>query len=124
MEATRKFTIKLTDQEFLDTIDTAGYGINYWAQAPCVVDDDAVTYEVRYHSDEDGEPSDDYGPVIAKTITKPMLEEAWGKMLTERPVCKDIIDMLTPDEDGDADVDAWAADALVQFALWGKVVFG
>lgn len=117
-----KVTVELEDQEFLDVVDTAGYGIVYWAVAPCVVDDEAITYTVRYCIDDDGEPAEP-GDTVRQSyrrLTKSDLERAWADMITKRPTIY-TGQFLT----GDAgEIDASAADCLIQWALWGKVVFG
>lgn len=109
-----KVTVELTDQEFLDVVDTAGYGITYWAVAPCVVDDEKVTYTVQF------EDLDNPESLRRVTIDKSDIERAWAAMITERPTA--YTDQFL---DGDVgEVDAAGADCLIQWALWGKVVYG
>lgn len=55
-----RHTVELTNEEFVDLVDTAGYGIAYWAAAPCIVDDEAdpPTYTVN-HPEEPRAPREE-----------------------------------------------------------------
>jgi hypothetical protein len=114
----------LTDQNILDIIVTAGYGIAYWA-ARATVDKEARTYAVWYYDgDED--------PAYA-VATFDELAEAYNKLLENEP--KLVGDWLhkyflysyadRTDEAIDCGhIDADAADVMVQVALFGKVIYG
>jgi len=61
------------------------------------------------------------GVVVAD---KAALEYAWARIVDERPIRSDLVDQLTRSmHTGDLDVDAEAADCLVQIALFGEVVY-
>jgi hypothetical protein len=65
------------------------------------------------------------GPIV--TVDKGKLERAWAVMVDQRPIRSDLVDqfvhaMQSPDELPDIDADA--ADCLIQYALFGEVVFG
>lgn len=111
--------VTLTHDEWDSLVDTAGYGINYWATGPCFVDEESETYSVR-HEDYLVEGR------ARTTLTKADLERAIGRVLIgDAPVdgggtvgswCAQYV--------RDDDIDSDAADVIVQLAIFGKVVFG
>jgi hypothetical protein len=114
----------LTDQNILDMIVTAGYGIAYWASR-ATVDEEARTYTVWWY-DGDDDPA-------SQIVTFDKIAEAFDKLITNEP--KLVGDWLHKyflyayadrDKDGiDAGhIDADAADVLIQVAMFGEVVFG
>ena len=109
-------TPKLTTEEVINLIDCAGYGINYWA-ASGHVDEKAKTYRVIESSAElpdDEEPRD-------KTLTFDEIRQAFVALAAA--------DKL-PDwqmreiEENDLCFDATVGDMVVQWAMFGEIVFG
>ena len=120
---------QLTDQNLLDMIDGAGYGIAYWA-TEATVDTEARTYTVH---EGEIEPSGEGDGTGVHTIPFDTLKETYWKLvsLDQQYVNSEIHgyflhSYLERDEGGvDAGwIDASAADVLVQVAAFGKVVFG
>lgn len=59
------------------------------------------------------------------TLLKEHLDKAWATIVDERPIRSDLVEQFTRSQyEGDLDVDAGAADCLVQIALFGTVVYG
>lgn len=115
----------LTDQNMLDILDTAGYGIAYWA-SKATVDKEARTYTVWWY---DG---DDYP--ASQVVTFDELTEAFNKLLmNDEPrlvgsyVHKYFLYAYADRDVNGIDaghIDAEAADVLVQVAMFGEVIFG
>lgn len=62
-------------------------------------------------------------PLTAR-LDKHALEYAWQRLVTERPIRSDLVDQLVRSQtELDLDVDAEAADCLMQIALFSQVVF-
>lgn len=58
-------------------------------------------------------------------LDKTALDRAWALIVNERPIRSDLVEQFTRSmHDGDLDVDADAADCLVQIALFGQVIYG
>lgn len=117
--------MKITDDNILDMIDTAGYGIAYWAVRG-VVDQSARTFTVFQNEWEyEGEP--------IQTVTFDEIATAYEKLVApdqkyvNREVHGYFINSYRDrDEDGieTGHIDATAADVLIQVAIWDEVVFG
>lgn len=71
-----------------------------------------------------GDPGD--GSIVRTvTLEGKHLEQAWAEIVDTRPIRSDLVQQfLTSQAEGDLDVDADAADCLVQFALFGRVIYG
>ena len=107
-------------------IDTAGYGINYWAKAAVVRD---LSYTVDYWLDTDKEPSPERvnKSYARRLITPQDWANAWAQILNDPDsvdvgVGSMVYKYLSTFDLGD--VDSIAADALVQVICFGKVLFG
>jgi len=114
----------VSDQNVEDMVDTAGYGIGYWVRS-AVVDDEAQTYTLRLHEEENGK--------AVYVLTWDDLRKAYAALvdLDQRFVNREIHGyFLDSYRNRDADgidggyIDATAADVLVQVAAFGEVVFG
>lgn len=63
-------------------------------------------------------------PLTAR-LDKHSLEYAWQRIVNEQPIRSDLVaQFIRSQATGDLDVDADAADCLVQLALFGEVVYG
>lgn len=63
-------------------------------------------------------------PLTAR-LDKHSLEYAWQRIVNEQPIRSDLVDQFVSSmREGDLDVDADAADCLIQYALFSQVVFG
>ena len=71
-----------------------------------------------------GDPGD--GTVArVVSLTGEHLEQAWAQIVDGRPIRADLVEQFTRSAaSNDLDVDADAADCLVQYALFGQVVYG
>lgn len=115
----------LTDQNILDILDAAGYGIAYWA-SKATVDEQARTYTVWQNADED--------LPAARVISFDEIAEAFNKLLlNDEPrlvgayVHKYFLYAYADRDASGIDaghIDAEAADVLVQVAWFGEVIFG
>jgi hypothetical protein len=116
----------LTDQNLLDMIEAAGYGIGYWATEG-QVDGAARTYTVH-----EADPCDDGNGVHVLTFDK--LKEAYWTLvdpdqtfLTSRlhEYFLESYRERTPEDGIDCGyIDAEAADCLVQLAAFNTIVYG
>ena len=125
-----RHTVELTNEEFVDLVDTAGYGIAYWAAAPCIVDDEAdpPTYTVN-HPEEPRAPREERlfdleksqpGDQLSTVLTPNDLARACEALLDGRVQVADyIVGYIRND-----DIDSVAGDTIVQVAIFGKLVFG
>jgi hypothetical protein len=119
---------KVTDSEIEDIIETAGYGMNYWAVRG-VVDSDARTYTVT----TDPDLIDDELPV---TVTYDHLLEVALRIAEGAYQMNDSIresfgqwhdDIVADDEESQwagGSIDSDAGDVLVQIAIHGEIVYG
>jgi len=106
--------VTLTAEEWADFVATAGYGIHYWADYPCIVDTEALTYTVKFPGT--CEDPGDYGdPTSTYEITKEALENAVAQAIREMP-------WRAANYYGD--VCAEDADVAIQIAIFGKVIYG
>lgn len=108
----------LTGEDFADFVDTAGYGIAYWAVAPCYVDTEAGTYTVRFYgtADDPQDYSDDDDDISEVVVTKAALEAAIARVIKDYPSrAKHFTAYVYDAED---------ADMVIQTAIFGRVIFG
>lgn len=110
--------VHLTDDSWENLVDTAGYGIAYWAVAPCYVDNEEQTYTVRFYgtADDPMDYSDDEDDISEVVITKAALEDAVAQVIREYP--------WRAPHFTDEGYDAEDADVVVQTAAFGRVIFG
>lgn len=116
-KVTLTIDLKLDDEFFENLLDTAGYSIGYWAESASVElrdeDGDEVFYRV---SEQDGEEF---------LITKGDMEETIrdivsGKFTDASQLLKNDLVLLCLGDD-DIDIDATAADQLIQFACFKEL---
>lgn len=106
----KQWNVTLDEDDFLDLVDTAGYGIGYWAFSGAV-DSKWNTYTVKYF--DDGERKE-------VVISIWMIESAIEKILNGEVQCGyDIRKYIRED-----DIDAEVADVIIQVAAFGEVVYG
>lgn len=111
------FDFELEPEFFEDLLDAAGYSIGYWANSASIEtlteDDDEVIYRV---SEEDGEEF---------VITRSDMEQiicniASGKYADIDQVLKNDLILLCLGDD-DVDIDAVAADSLIQLCCFHEI---
>jgi len=102
-------------------------GIGYWSQADQIHREANLTcVSYRLHDAADGSLNGDpdFKPTV---VTRQMGRDAWKAVATEAPLRSDLMDQMADNtaEPGDAGgVDADVADCIVQWAPFGKVVYG
>lgn len=105
--------ISLSPEDWEDVVDTAGYGIAYWVER-AVVDSENLTYRIEWFDGDD---------LNSQIITLADIEKAWGKIVSGHiQVNSDIRSYLSSGDLGDVDADA--ADVLIQVALFGEIIYG
>ncbi len=109
-------SVRLSDEDVINLLDCAGYGIGYWA-ASATVDEKAKTYRVIEGSEE---LADDETPAD-KTLTFDQLRDAFSTLASNNQLPDWQIREIT---DGDLCFDSMVGDITVQQAMFGKVVFG
>ena len=112
MEFTVSLKLKITEEDILDIYDTAGYGIAYWANE-AEIDEPSCTYTVTYED----YPSNE---IQSKTIGPRDIMNGIAKML-EQGYNSNIVYEGTIDT---GEIDSYAADIIVQYAIFGEIIFG
>jgi hypothetical protein len=119
---------KVTDSDVEDIIETAGYGMNYWAVRG-VVDSEARTYTVTTDPDliDDEEPvtvTYDHLLDVAVRIAGGQYRVSEGM----REYFAEWHDALKADDEesqwAGGFIDSDAGDVLVQIAIHGEIVYG
>lgn len=108
----------ITEDQFLDLVDTAGYAIGYWADRAEVHWGAADKKYSVWEDDDDNTRHD---------ITPDMIEQAMVDIYTGKiPVSKGILDSVTSAimEEEYGEVDGDAADVIIQIAAFGEIVYG
>ncbi len=122
---TYKLEIKteVSVEEISSLIDTAGYGMNYWAEFG-MYSEEKQTYEVRLDQDAQdgvGWESD------TKVITYQEIADAIQKLISGQVgIRPDIRQSLVEEfinKDG-GQMDSEGAEVVIQVALFGDVIFG
>jgi hypothetical protein len=109
-------TPKLTDADVTNLLDCAGSGISYWA-AYGHVDEDAKTYRVVESSSELAEgdaPAD-------KTLSFDDLRKAFAALAKAGTLPDWQMREIAEDDLG---FDSMVGDLVVQWAMFGEIVFG
>jgi hypothetical protein len=119
MQITLDFEMTLTD--FASIVDTAGYAITYWADEaeydePYDSDDPDATYTV---SCEDGT---EIYTLTKEDAEKAMVLIAEGRMDVSSNIRDDVRQAIKDDDMGY--IDGYAADAIIQVACFGTIVYG
>lgn len=115
---TIKVDFELDNEFFEDLLDTAGYGINYWAKSASIElkneDDDEVFYRVK---EQDGDEfvitKDDMQATIRDIVSS-------SKLWWVNKNLKNNLSLLCLG-DNDIDLDAADADALIQIACFREL---
>lgn len=112
---------ELSPEFIADVIDQAGYGIDYWATS-AVFDDEAQTYTVTEMDDETTGSPGSTRILTYRIIAWAMQEIAAGKA----DLCRQIVsDIVTAIREGDAaEIDSEDADCIIQWAMFGDIVYG
>lgn len=119
MQITIDFELTLTD--FADIVDAAGYAISYWC--------DEAEYNEPY---DEADPDASYTVSCEEgteihTLTKADIEKAMVLIAEDRiDISAGIRDdvRLAISEDDMGHVDAYAADAIIQVACFGSIIYG
>lgn len=116
-----------TDEEFSDIMTTClEGGSNYWINEGYSVDtehmDESDEFGNSFYLFVDVKDKDGEGEVINSRVTKASLSEAASKIINRQvkvsnAIAKDV-------EEERAGVDADSADALIQVAVFGEIVYG
>jgi hypothetical protein len=118
---------KVTDSDVEDIIETAGYGIKYWADR-AIVDSEARTYTVVTDTDlTDDEPVTlDYDHLldVAVRIAKGEYEVNEGIREYFYDWHKAVRKDDSESEYAGGFIDSDAGDVLVQIAIHGEIVYG
>lgn len=132
--AMKDIEVKLDHDDWECVVDTAGYGIGYWAAGSAPVDDEAETYTITAPADDFVTPhphatgtyeanGEQYQSVA---LTKADLEQAIALLITGKdgnPLVNDEIRGWISSGDL-GNYDATVCDCIVQVALFGQVVYG
>ena len=119
-------TVDVSDEEILDMIDTAGYGINYWCERGYI-----DTNKRQYTVTPDEEARQD--PTFAKDfiinfddIVKVLVEFATGqhKLGYPREYAQKWLATKVKDSYDSGDLDSEIMDAVIQQCAFGEIVFG
>lgn len=111
-----------TEHELRSILTTAlEGGIGYWSEADKIVrDDDLSVISVNLHGTE--ETAEDFYPRHVKAT---MLQQAIDHIVADREnvnLRSDIVRAICSGDPGNIDADG--ADAIVQFLLFGELVYG
>lgn len=114
-------TFEITTEMVADLIDTAGYGIGYWA-TKAVVDETKQTYTVYWNKSDfsDG----DLGATGKKVLTFLDVAKAVERVADRDGKIGNYIVELAKDfiETGETDSDL--GDVVIQFACLGEIIYG
>jgi hypothetical protein len=110
-------TRNITNQNVEDILDTAGYGIGYWASTATINEDGSYTFtEVGDYSD----PADHK----EHTITRAQIKSAVVKLAEDYVDFQQaFIDWTREDGIDTGEIDSMRADMVVQEAAFGEVVY-
>lgn len=119
-KVTLELDFTLDAELFEDILDAAGYGIGYWAESGSIelVSDDSEELIYRIKQQDGREfviTRDDMQATICKIVSDNELE-------VNRVLKNDLTLLCLGDED--PDIDAIAADVLIQLTCFGELVYG
>lgn len=149
-ETNSQITIRITKEDVVDILSSAIGGIEYWGE---IVPDDRQYEEAKRWLRENAEPDYDDGEICYEEIVAQILfdgrsvtirddeedRESWlslsnlarGIQTAFREGYYSSYNWLAPDGDGfgewhleTSQIDSEVADVIVQFAVWGEVVYG
>jgi hypothetical protein len=104
---------ELTLDDFTDILDAAGYAIGYWADE---AEPDGDTYTVSC------EEATQIFTVSKRDIELAMASIAQNRIDVSADICHDV--MLAIKEEDCSYIDGYAADAIIQVACFGEIVYG
>lgn len=123
-------TRNITDENVDDIMTTAAYGaITYWAEEPTQADFDAAKpdqHVIRVNDEDDYDGPQTFWLTPAK-IRQAIVEVAEGRHTNDTIagyVRQAFRDWTAEDGIDTGDIDADAADCIVQVACFGEVVYG
>lgn len=116
-----------TDEEFSDIMTTClEGGSNYWINEGYSVDaehmDESGEFGNPFYLFVDVKDEDGEGEVINSRVTKKKLSEAAAKIINNQVKVNNTIAKDVEEERAGADADS--ADALLQVAVFGEIVYG
>lgn len=118
-------SVDVSDEEILDMIDTAGYGINYWCERG-YIDNNTRQYTVTPDEEARQDPAMCKDFVINfDDIVKVLVEFATGQHKLGYPreyAQKWLASKVKGGDSGDLDSDIM--DAVIQQCAFGEIVFG
>jgi hypothetical protein len=119
-------SVDVSDEEILDMIDTAGYGIGYWAERAVV---DEVKRQYTVTPDEEARQTQvmrrDF-VINFDDIVKVLVEFATGSHELGYPreyAQKWLAEKLATGEDS-GDLDSTIMDCVIQQCAFGEIIFG
>jgi hypothetical protein len=113
-------TFNLTQDDYEGIVDMAGYGIRYWAMAGCIDNtgkDGAYKSYLVIDSDDDE---------TSYSLTREKVEQAALDLFVKAPLNEyymSAIRRLVAEGDS-SDVGSDIADAIIQMACFGEVIYG
>jgi hypothetical protein len=108
----------ITKDQFLDLVDTAGYAIGYWADRAEVHWGNASDPKYTVWEEAGGGRRD----ITPAMIEQAMVDVYMGNVGISKGIKDSVTSAIMEEEYGD--IDGEAADALVQIALFGCIVYG
>lgn len=121
-----QLNLEVSEQDIIDMIDTAGYGINYWCER-AVVDENKRQYVVT--PDEEARQDPDYAKdfiINFDDIVRVLVEIATGQHKVGYPrkyAQAWLADVVAHGEDG-GNLDSDIMDVVIQICAFGEVIFG
>lgn len=109
-------TYSLSIKAIEDTIDTAGYGIGYWASS-AVIDNKAQTYTVT-----DAEGDGETYALTYQNIFEAILKLSNGEADIRKDIAHECAVALLDYEE--ASIDSETADCIIQVACFGELIYG
>ena len=121
MEYAIKRIINIDSEMIEDIIDTAGYGIGYWATT-ATLDRLAETYTIEFDGEDFSDAPLNSGLVV---LTYAKIANAIHKIIdggvVNDSLTQELNDTITS---GEMDIDSEMADCIIQLAIFNEIVYG
>lgn len=108
----------ITEDQFLDLVDTAGYAIGYWADRAEVHWGTADKKYSVWEDDEDNTRHD----ITPGMVERAMVDIYTGKIAVGKGILDSVTSAIMEEEYGEVDGDA--ADVIIQVAAFGEIIYG